>query len=214
MPKGRVHGPDVIAAIALYAREGMRAPEIRDELARDTLFSKRMPQLRTIQRTASDFKLTDDHELWRFSDQRFSPNEARCAAACLAAVVRATGGRRNFLTLAEAQLVARIMAAVPEIEEYEAFVLAGEYAVREAEGRDTAGLDQYIAFRSYYADWETGWRTQYQYALEHGHVSDPPVWWHLEGTNLAHKRMVLAARDQDHVELTEPGRVGIIEETE
>ena len=75
-------------------------------------------------------------------------------------------------------------------------MLAGEYIVREKETRDTTGLDQYIAFRAYYGNWKTGWRSQYRYALEQGQVSDPPVWWHLDGTELLHNRMVLAQRDE------------------
>ena len=156
MPKRVIEG-HIRDLIEVLAFKEWTAGEIRNELQRQVAAGKlrgEVPHLRTIQRHLAKSS-HGPSETWAPED--VGQVEPALVLPVLAAVMERSGGRRQHLTRAEADRIATLRAAVPDLPEWSAFLLARLYLARRAQGRPTTDLDALVAFAPW-RDWEHGKR--------------------------------------------------------
>jgi hypothetical protein len=92
-------------------------------------------------------------------------DDARAVLGVLASVVEETEGRREYVTVDEAEWIARVVAISPDIPPLTAFRLATQYRLNTPHRAATEGLDLYVAF----APWRDGGR-RYTEAIKQGWI--------------------------------------------
>jgi hypothetical protein len=144
--RGRRIAPDILDRIAELADKGIAATEIYKDLQGDERYADRLPDsVRTIQSVVRD--LTPHLALEeRWSVVEASPQEAAAVLPVLASVISESGGRRQWLTRAEAQWIAKLRVVASDLVPFDTYRLARLYLLRLERGETTDDLDGAVAF--------------------------------------------------------------------
>ena len=132
-----------------------------------------VPSLRTVQDVLIEMRPSDPSGPWSLPDARDS-EEARLVPPVIATVVEQTGGERAHVTIAEAELVARIRSAAENLDLWAAFRLARLYLERAHKDppEQVDDLDAFLA----YAPWRSeAAAVKYFNAVDEGWVGPPQV---------------------------------------
>jgi hypothetical protein len=167
--RGRRIAPDILDRIAELTDKGIAATEIYKDLQGDERFANRLPySVRTIQNIVRD--LTPHLALdERWSVTQASPEEAAAVLPVLASVITETEGRRQWLTRAEAQWIAKLRLVAPDLLPFETYRLARLYLLRTERNEPTDDLDTALA----YAPWREDQKEVYKRAIQKGWIREP-----------------------------------------
>lgn len=136
--------PALVRLVDELAAEGHSALEIfqalREEYPGTSTFQA--PSKRTIERYLRD-ATGAEADVWRWFES--SGDEARHGLDVLGAVIGKSGGRRRYLTRAEAAVAIKLRQVAPELDPWAAYVLARRYVVKGARGESTEELDSELA---------------------------------------------------------------------
>jgi len=142
-----------VAEELLLAKEGPKA--VARALAQ-TFPNRRQPSLRWIKARSAALK-AEPSEPWSFIDAL--PEEAAVVLPVLGAVMRRTGRRTRHVTRAEARMLRKVVAAVPDVPPWVAYLLARQFLVATPDEANL--LVEYMAD----APWRRG-VTRYETAAE------------------------------------------------
>ena len=167
--RGRRIAPDILDRIAELADKGIAATEIYKDLQGDERYADRLPDsVRTIQSVVRD--LTPHLALEeRWSVVEASPQEAAAVLPVLASVISESGGRRQWLTRAEAQWISKLRLVAPDLLPFETYRLARLYLLRAERNEATDDLDTALA----YAPWRGDQNEVYKRAIQEGWIEKP-----------------------------------------
>lgn len=159
----RIDG-DIRELIEALALRGWTPASIHRHLTRQPKFRSRAPSARTIQRIVKALSPHDPSGPWSLGDDDV---DAALVLPTLATVIEETDGRKLQLTRAEVSWVARIRRVAPDLEPWDAYVVAVQYMLCLEYGDSTTELDAWLAF----APWREGpGRERYQAAIARGHL--------------------------------------------
>jgi len=144
------------------------AATIRGYLERDPECADALPGARTVEVLVKQARPADASGRWSFAlDEQ---DLARWVLPVLADVIEVTKGRRRTLTVQEADWVARIRRAIPNLPGWEAYQLARLFMA----GGDIRPLEDFMAFIASKADPEWGYG-HYKSAVTQGWVDGPAI---------------------------------------
>ncbi len=103
-----------------------------------------VPSLRTIQEVMRQHSPPDPSGPWSVADAL--DDDAALVLPVLAAIAERTSGRRSSFTRREAELIAKIRRAAPDLDLIAAFAYAREYMLCKERGVSTDDLDIGLAF--------------------------------------------------------------------
>jgi hypothetical protein len=140
--------------------------QVHEELARlhDNGQITYLPDLRTVQRYAKELTPDDPSSPWTLTSETAA--EAPFVLSALAERIERTQGRRRTVTQREAEMIAAVTRAAPDLDARRAFYIGSRYAVLRREGASTEMLDLYLAFapwrspeasERYVRAWKSGW---------------------------------------------------------
>jgi hypothetical protein len=138
-----------VAAEALLAAQTPPAEVLRwlkDRVkAGDAGFSEdRIPTLRTLQYWAREIPSRKTSDRWSFADD--NTGEPAMVLETLAAVIDYTSGAVTSFEVAEAEFIARLGRAFPDLPPLDRWQIAILYVVRLERGKPTDDIDAYLAF--------------------------------------------------------------------
>jgi hypothetical protein len=211
MAQGSRTDRDVREAIERLALDGYRPAEILRRLP-DLVGEANVPSSRVVQGIARRVTPRDTSEDWGVaSDPR---EDAGVLLPFLAELLPATDGHIRTLTQKEAEMIARLLRAVPDLPAFTAYHLARDYMARTEHGQASADLDAYLAF----APWRPGGAERHINAWERGwfqsihiEVGSPEVY---ALYTAAKERMQLQWHDQHDGDLERAVRAHYAEATE
>lgn len=159
---------DAIEALAIERPEWSPA-QIRNELDQGEL-KGRLPSARTVQEIVKRARPADPSAPWSLADAE--PSTVPLVLPVLAAVVARTQGQRNYVTRGEAEWLAKLRGAYPDLDPWQAYRLARLYMARVERRDATLDLDLYLAL----APWRRGeTEAQYRRLLADGVIPAPPA---------------------------------------
>ncbi len=152
---------DELTELARTPKEILRALE-------EELPFEHVPSLRTIQRVAAGHAIADKSETWLTSP--LGSDDDELVLPVLAEVITRTEGRRQRLSKAEAERIAQLRRAAPDMSPWRAYFLARLYL---RAGSD-AGLRQHLDAVVGFATWRDGESlARYVHAGAEGWVPGP-----------------------------------------
>lgn len=161
----RVSGP-VLDLIHGLGKRGWIASQIHEALEKN-FKGARLPTIRTIRRHIKG--PVDESGSWHLGDLGVDDG---LVLPVLEAIIRASHGRRRYVTKATAKYIVRVRKAAPSLLPWGAYVAATEYQHTEERKEPTAGLDAWLAF----APWEDDeHQRRYDDALSKGWVDSPGI---------------------------------------
>lgn len=111
----------------------------------------------------------DVPEVWHPMNSKV---DAKLVLPTLAAVIEKYEGARTQLTVREAELIASVRAAVPEIEDLLPYYIARYYMEAGARAADVVALDALLAFAPWTSDKA---RQRYEKATKSGWIESAPM---------------------------------------
>ena len=108
-----------------------------------------LPSLRTVQRILKDFECEQDKTPWTWTDG-LEKEAVRFMLDVVALVSMLSEGRKLALTEGEARWLVQLQRAMPDADPFLVWTTCRSYIFGSAKGRDTQGLDSFLAF----APWE------------------------------------------------------------
>jgi hypothetical protein len=118
--------------------------DLQDRAGKGDFPAEWIPSRRTIERDVNEIQPPDPSGLWSFSP--VEGEDATFVLTTLATVIYQTGGRVTRLGNRTADWVQAIHAVVPDLDPWNAFVLARMYEARGERNLDVDDLDAWLAF--------------------------------------------------------------------
>lgn len=141
----RRHVPlEVERAIGNLALRGFTPIQIYRHLEEKEEFKGKLPSLRTVQTIVKQNLPRDPSEPWSLADSK--RGDVPSVLETLAAVIEQTEGRITSLSVAQAEWIARIDSAAPDIDPWDRFLVTVMYQKLAETDGSTKDLDAFLAF--------------------------------------------------------------------
>jgi hypothetical protein len=150
--RGRRIDPDVRARIEDLAGLQWTPGGIAEKLSREPGFEHRVPSKRTIEAIASPIRRQIRGDTWSFANA--GPSEARLVLPVLREAIEQSGGKIVSFDVLDAEWIARIVAAAPDIPALSALLRGRAIASIERRAGPLEGAEQALSIFLAYRPWD------------------------------------------------------------